>query len=184
MCDDCKIDVNTPMPISKHQRQNEVVSNSPCRLIWDHMNYSHAYDALFTVLYNIWIENPMTWSHRFGDISDNMNLLSNHYMQFTADEITLERAWDEVRTRLQESYPNEFFTGPQNTSIDSICHRLITDQKCGRSFLHCSVYGHRGAQFQYCGEYIQLLYTGQFHNDSLDMGYVSQTLGWQLTEHQ
>ena len=41
---------------------NETLVNEPSGIIWDGENYSCAYDALFTVLWNIWLAGPTKWS--------------------------------------------------------------------------------------------------------------------------
>ena len=44
-------------------------SSSPDGLIWDGDNYSCAYDALFTNLYEIWSTNSKAWTRRFKEIN-------------------------------------------------------------------------------------------------------------------
>src|ERR1700736_6832292 len=39
--------------------------SSPSGLVWDGDNYSCAYDALFTILYEIWSTDTRTWKRRF-----------------------------------------------------------------------------------------------------------------------
>jgi hypothetical protein len=39
-------------------QQNDVYSYEPQGPIWDSVNYSCAYDALFSILWNVWQENP------------------------------------------------------------------------------------------------------------------------------
>ena len=176
-----------PKPASKVRRPNEmrpINGNVRRGLIWDHVNYSCAYNTLFTVLYNIWIENPSIWARRFVDISDNMSTLSNTFMSVVLDEISLEAARDTVRARLAVSHPNDFPTGARNSSIDTLCLRLLGEQGCGHSRLHCQKCGHWGEKLQHFGEYMQLFYTGQFHDNSVEIGWVSQTLGWHLSEQQ
>ncbi|KAJ7112270.1 hypothetical protein C8R44DRAFT_561201, partial [Mycena epipterygia] len=42
---------------------------APYGLIWDSTNYSCAYDAVFTVLANLWRENIEAWSARFASVN-------------------------------------------------------------------------------------------------------------------
>ncbi|KAJ7720725.1 hypothetical protein B0H16DRAFT_1260366, partial [Mycena metata] len=37
----------------------------PIGLVWDSLNYSCGYDAIITILRNIWIENRLLWTERF-----------------------------------------------------------------------------------------------------------------------
>lgn len=180
-------DILVEKPLVKLRRPNESTANNlgvPRGLIWDHINYSCAYDTLFTVLYNIWAENPTTWSHRFNDISDYMCILSDGFMDVMADKTSLEAARDTVHAKLRESNPNDFPVGPRNLYIDLISSRLLGSKICGHSFLYCPSCGYQGTQFQDIGEYMELLNTGQFHNNNVEVGYIAQTLGWQLTEQQ
>ena len=46
-------------PTVKIVREEPTCNSSvPLGLIWDHNNYSCAYDSLFTILYNIWTDSP------------------------------------------------------------------------------------------------------------------------------
>jgi hypothetical protein len=46
-------------------------SSTPFGLIWDGDNYSCAYDALFTVLYEIWSNDIKVWTRRFKEINQH-----------------------------------------------------------------------------------------------------------------
>src|SRR5258705_10810589 len=46
-------------------------SSSPSGLIWDGADYSCAYDALFTVLYEIWSSDTKVWTRRFKEINQH-----------------------------------------------------------------------------------------------------------------
>jgi len=45
--------------------------SSPSGLVWDGDNYSCAYDALFTILYEIWSTDTKTWKIRFKEINQH-----------------------------------------------------------------------------------------------------------------
>jgi hypothetical protein len=52
-------------------------SSTPSGLIWDGDNYSCAYDALFTILYEIWCNDTKVWTRRFKKINQHyLKLLS------------------------------------------------------------------------------------------------------------
>lgn len=52
---------------------NEVIaSTSPLGIEWDAVDYSCAYDALFGILYNIWLSNPNKWSKEYSFINDDL----------------------------------------------------------------------------------------------------------------
>ncbi|KAF9455475.1 hypothetical protein BDZ94DRAFT_1179893, partial [Collybia nuda] len=52
---------------SKKQKKLPTQPNSPpvninyCGLRWDPIDYSCPYDAMFTILWNVWMENPENW---------------------------------------------------------------------------------------------------------------------------
>jgi hypothetical protein len=46
-------------------------SSSPAGLIWDGDNYSCAYDALLTILYEIWSTDTKAWTRRFKQINQH-----------------------------------------------------------------------------------------------------------------
>jgi hypothetical protein len=43
--------------------------DAPIGLIWDSEDHSCAYDAVFTILGDIWVYNPTMWTHEFGLMS-------------------------------------------------------------------------------------------------------------------
>ena len=49
--------------------------DAPIGLIWDSQDYSCAYDALFTILGDIWVFNPTMWTYEFGLMSSFANKL-------------------------------------------------------------------------------------------------------------
>ena len=49
----------------------------PATVVWDRANFSCAYDALFTILYNIWHDNPAYWGNIFQDANQ---YLSHHFL--------------------------------------------------------------------------------------------------------
>ena len=56
---------------SKRPRINLDVQNqdAPIGLIWDSQDHSCAYYALFTILGDIWVFNPVIWTREFGLMS-------------------------------------------------------------------------------------------------------------------
>ncbi|KAJ7198209.1 hypothetical protein C8J57DRAFT_1262512 [Mycena rebaudengoi] len=61
-------------PCKKARLQTEVIK--PSATMWDNGNYSCAYDALFTLLYDIWQENPSKWSEFFAAQTKYLEVLS------------------------------------------------------------------------------------------------------------
>ncbi|KAJ7923231.1 hypothetical protein B0H13DRAFT_1483526, partial [Mycena leptocephala] len=54
--------------ISRPRKKRKVVVPALVGLKWDCVNYSCAYDALFTGLYHIWHGHGPLWTNRFASI--------------------------------------------------------------------------------------------------------------------
>ena len=65
--------------------------SSPSGLVWDGANYSCAYDALFTVLYDIWSNDTNVWTRRFKEINQHhLKSLSVCFQQYMNGQTTFE----------------------------------------------------------------------------------------------
>ncbi|KAJ7027453.1 hypothetical protein C8F04DRAFT_1122503 [Mycena alexandri] len=89
------------LPIREHSR--------PVGFIWDSQNHSCGYDATFTILSNVWAEDPNKWAEYFNHLSPLMGELA------TALQTVVEGS-----TSLEQAY------GPNTTSIDRIAETAIT----------------------------------------------------------
>jgi hypothetical protein len=81
------------------------VSNSlndkyPSGMIWDNINYSCAYDSLFTILFNIWSDDIEVWSLFFQNTNQYLCALSSGFHKYINNQITLEEVRDNVRDLL------------------------------------------------------------------------------------
>jgi hypothetical protein len=56
-------------------------SSSPAGLIWDGDNYSCAYDALLTILYEVWSNDTKAWTRRFKEINQHHLQVTVHMFQ-------------------------------------------------------------------------------------------------------
>ena len=83
----------------------------PLGLIWDSENYSCAYDSLFTILYNIWIDAPAVWSNQFSNITDYLSMLSDAFHLVRDKVIRIEDARDRVRQILNHLNPGDYPMG-------------------------------------------------------------------------
>jgi hypothetical protein len=54
---------------------------SPVGITWDEKNYSCAYDAIFTILCDIWIQNPKKWTKWFGWLSKSLEILAYNFRE-------------------------------------------------------------------------------------------------------
>ena len=63
---------------------------------WNGDNYSCAYDALFTILFNIWESNPKKWKKIFKDSNEYLSTLHDGFQKYLRGVSTLEVAHDDV----------------------------------------------------------------------------------------
>ncbi|KAJ7025280.1 hypothetical protein C8F04DRAFT_968042 [Mycena alexandri] len=82
----------------------------PIGLIWEVIDHSCAFDATFTILFNIWKEYPVKWSDKFRHLRP----------YYSRGILTLEQARDSVRTSLRGRAPEYFPYGTVGTSIDKL----------------------------------------------------------------
>ena len=67
---------------SKKQRLSEYDENeAPPGIVWDGGNYSCAYDALFSILYNIWVSKPKKWKKFFEDSNEYLAALHDGFQK-------------------------------------------------------------------------------------------------------
>ncbi|KAJ7112340.1 hypothetical protein C8R44DRAFT_632156 [Mycena epipterygia] len=97
----------------------------PRGLVWDAINYSCGYDALFTILFNVWKGNPTKWHQSFNAKNEMMKTLSNGFFQSTNQVVALELVRDQVRTNLNHISPQSFPYGQNGISIDDLCAAVI-----------------------------------------------------------
>jgi hypothetical protein len=109
----------------------------PVGIKWDSVNHSCAYDAIFTILTNIWAEQPHTWTDRFADIGDLLKLFVEHLQQVSEGKISIEECRDVVRRRIHSISPEDFPYGPRNSSIDRLARTLIPEKEYGSGFQGC-----------------------------------------------
>ena len=66
-------------------------------MIHDGNNYSCAYDALFTILFNIWATNPEKWKKKFQHSNLYLSTLHDGFQEYLRGLSTLEAARDGVQ---------------------------------------------------------------------------------------
>ena len=77
---------------NKRPRTNLDIQNqdAPIGLIWDSSDHSCAYDAVFTILGDIWVYNPTMWTHEFGLMSSFANKLGLGFQQVSSKQKDFE----------------------------------------------------------------------------------------------
>ncbi|KAF8896912.1 hypothetical protein CPB84DRAFT_1681957 [Gymnopilus junonius] len=160
--------------------QRNLQENSPHGLIWDPVNYSCAYDSVFTVLYNIWLSAPDDWSCRFDDISPYMSKLANELKKSIENQQMIENARDAMRVQFQQNIPDHFPTGHCYTSINYLCEYLLNvERQCGSISLICDNDNCQySSQLVSFGEYMRI-FPNSNHLQSPDLQNLSTFFGWE-----
>ena len=76
-------------------------SSSLSGLIWDSDDYSCVYDALLTILYEIWSTDMNTWTRHFKKINQHhLKSLSACFKKYTNGQASFETVRDTIRDGL------------------------------------------------------------------------------------
>jgi hypothetical protein len=59
-----------------------ILSYKPCGLIWNDNDYSCGYDALFTILFSLWTENPQYWRIKYHPAASTKGQVTCHVKQW------------------------------------------------------------------------------------------------------
>ncbi|KAF8222351.1 hypothetical protein L208DRAFT_1524316, partial [Tricholoma matsutake] len=112
--------------------------DSPAGLIWDSENYSCAYDALFSILCDIWIQDPKKWTKWFYWLSKPLEMLAYNYREVLRGRKTLKMARDNVRKVLYKTNHALFPYGQVGTNIAELARQLMVrpESPCYAK-LHC-----------------------------------------------
>ncbi|KAJ6549428.1 hypothetical protein DFH09DRAFT_1502328 [Mycena vulgaris] len=97
----------------------------PRGLLWDAVNWSCGYDAMFTILFDIWKGAPAKWHESFGKKTEIMKELSAGFLQSTTQSTSLENVRDQVRIRLNRFSPENFPYGTRGLSTDNLAEAII-----------------------------------------------------------
>ena len=124
-----KLSSDEMQPGKKLKKDLKEPETKPRGLIWDNVNYSCAYDSLFTIFYNIWCDNPELWDGKLGSINDYCKTLVKYFKQVKEDKITFEMARDKVRNKLCRSKPNIFKKGRVSISVGELASELLKSDK-------------------------------------------------------
>jgi hypothetical protein len=92
---------------------------------WDGDNYSCAYDALFTILFNIWESNPKKWKKTFKDSNEYLSTLHDGFQKYLRGVSTFEVACDDVRTLLNHNDPVSFPSGHDGCSVATLATQMF-----------------------------------------------------------
>ncbi|KAJ7441125.1 hypothetical protein FB451DRAFT_1106259, partial [Mycena latifolia] len=110
---------------------DNITNTRPIGLVGDSQDHSCAYDATFTILANIWLENPAIWAARFSRMSDLMARYSANLVSVQSKLSSLEQARNGIRRRMHSQNADYFPYGPNTTSIDRLASALFVNKTYG-----------------------------------------------------
>src|ERR1700691_6188605 len=109
-----------------------VVSNNPSSpdgLIWDGDNYSCAYDALLTILYEIWSTDTKAWTRKFKEINQHhLKSMSACFKKYMNGQASFETARDTIRHEIHSQSPAQFPYGTRGTSVSALASAILAPQ--------------------------------------------------------
>src|ERR1700683_3635248 len=104
-------------------------SSSPAGLIWDGDNYSCAYDALLTILYEIWSTDTKAWTRRFKKINKHhLKSVSDCFKKYMNGQASFEKSRDTIRRELHSQSPAQFPYGTRGTSVSALASTIFAPQ--------------------------------------------------------
>ena len=99
--------------------------DSPAGITWDAENYSCAYDAIFSILCDIWIQDPKKWTKWFCWLSKPLERLAYNYREILRGQKHLEAARNDVRQMLHKTDSNMFPYGKTGTNVIDLARNLM-----------------------------------------------------------
>jgi hypothetical protein len=124
----------------KNSSANNTDINAPLGLQWDSKDHSCSYDALFGILYNIWVQNPDKWYKEFNHINnDYLGILAYGFGKVLEGDASLEVIRNVMRGQLHEIDPQAFPMGANSASVGELAFRMMSsDNVISESQLMCS----------------------------------------------
>ena len=101
-------------------------SETPVGILWDSVNYSCSYYSLFTILCEIWIYNPKSWTKTFYSFGHQGKILSEGYKKVIRGLETLENVRNDVCETLKQENSDLFPSGQTGTDIHDLLSYFFT----------------------------------------------------------
>src|SRR6202042_70975 len=131
----CKLaNEETPGTFKKQRtwRSHDTPASLPAGPLWHGDDYSCAYDALITVLYDTWTNNTDHWTKVFNSINqEHLKPLASGFKKYLmgVDGMSLEDVRDVLRQRLHAKHPTEFPTGTAGASAAGLPAKIFDTKK-------------------------------------------------------
>lgn len=113
---------------------------APVGLRWDGINYSCSYDALFTIIHSIWINDVARWSLIMRNLSYPIKTLIEGWASKTT---SLESTRDEVRAIVHALDPIAFPQGNVGADVNELAEKISNTSVRGQIFTLCEFCGYR-----------------------------------------
>jgi hypothetical protein len=128
-------DLQVPNKVQRYS-----VVDKPRGLIWDGNNYSCAYDALFTVLYDIWNDNRFMWNVNARYLKSKfLQSLGTDFLAASQGTKTLENVRDDIRKILHAKDRVTYPYGQAGTSLSQLTLDIFSSNvKIAKSQESCS----------------------------------------------
>ncbi|KAJ7216184.1 hypothetical protein B0H12DRAFT_1273157 [Mycena haematopus] len=127
----------TTLPVKKPKLSEP----TPLGTKWDDKDYSCAYDALFTCMFDVWDEFRTKWSQRYREIGLTSSVLTDGFEAVHNKVTSLNNARDDVRALLTALEPEHFPRGQRLTVLDRLVHGMFGAKSWGTTNVKCTSCG-------------------------------------------
>ena len=114
-------------PVTKKLRlitfNDEIDEPVGCK--WDSIHYSCVYDCIFTILGDLWLQNPVVWNKNLEKLNGYLQTLCKGFSTTLKGINTLEATRDSVRNMLFNKDNITFHLQSQGTNIDRVATELM-----------------------------------------------------------
>ena len=92
----------------------------------DDDNYSCAYDALFTIIYEIWSTDTKGWTRRFKEINQHhLKSVSACIKKYMNGQTSFKTARDAIRHEIHSQSPVQFPCGNNSPSVSALTSQFL-----------------------------------------------------------
>src|ERR1700677_2093972 len=89
----------------------------------------HTYDALLTILYEIWSTDTKAWTRKFKEINQHhLKSMSACFKKYMNGQASFETARDTIRHEIHSQSPAQFPYGTRGTSVSALASAILAPQ--------------------------------------------------------
>ncbi len=116
--------------------------SQPSGTIWDAQNWSCSYDALFTIIWNMWTEDHHAIESQDAIMQNiNFHTLLEHFKNHEVGYLTLDQARNSVRNKLNAQNAQKFPWGTIGVDMKDLLNAMFKhapNAPLGQETTHCS----------------------------------------------